>query len=146
MSTRLGNAIAQRRKELGLTQTALAAKAKLPVGTLACIESKSRRVKRPTDKTLQCLAEALGLQMADLKQHITFKKRSLLGEHVLKLRKERQWTQQQLATEANLSKQTVYKIERGEIHIRRSTLDCLAKAFLVPLATFQVLHWASSDT
>ncbi len=52
----------------------------------------------------------------------------LLGEKIRELRLEKKMTQMELATECELDKQTVFRIEKGEINMTLSTLFRLADA------------------
>jgi len=52
----------------------------------------------------------------------------LLGEMIRDLRKEKKMTQAELATECELDKQTIFRVEKGEINMTLSTLFRLADA------------------
>lgn len=53
----------------------------------------------------------------------------LLGTRIRELREEREWTQEKLASEANLAPRHIQQIEHGERWPRVATLKKLAKAF-----------------
>lgn len=52
----------------------------------------------------------------------------LLGDKIRELRKEKKLTQAGLAAECELDKQTIFRIEKGEINMTLSTLFRLADA------------------
>ena len=58
---------------------------------------------------------------------------SCIPENLLRLRRDREWTQAQLAERANLSPVAVRKIERGVVYPRTLTLHDLARALEVPV-------------
>lgn len=58
---------------------------------------------------------------------------SCIPENLLRLRRDREWTQAQLAEKANLSPVAVRKIERGVVYPRTLTLHDLARALEVPV-------------
>lgn len=60
--------------------------------------------------------------------------RSCIPENLLRLRRDREWTQAQLAEMANLSQVAVGKIERGVVYPRTLTLHDLAGALKVPVS------------
>lgn len=56
-----------------------------------------------------------------------------VGERIRTLRRERRWTQEQLAGKAGLHSTYIGGIERGERNLSLVNLSKLAKAFSVPL-------------
>lgn len=83
MQETLGEYIARRRKEIGLTQRALAKKARVSSSTLSRIELD---VGKPGSATLERLADALSIPMsnlADVLQGRKFKKEP--GQHPIVL-------------------------------------------------------------
>ncbi|MGE5483047.1 MAG: helix-turn-helix transcriptional regulator [Bacteroidota bacterium] len=61
--------------------------------------------------------------------------RKALGQRVRDLRKERGWSQEELAQKVGLTRQQVYRIESGETGTRFGTLERLAAVLGVPLST-----------
>lgn len=55
----------------------------------------------------------------------------MLGEKIAKLRKERGWSQDKLATIVGMSKSYISAIEQGKAHPRIKTLEILAKCLEV---------------
>ncbi|MBE8971343.1 helix-turn-helix transcriptional regulator [Nostocales cyanobacterium LEGE 12452] len=56
------------------------------------------------------------------------------GQHIRKLREERNLSQEELYDLAGLSKNQIGNIERGEINTTISTAYAISKAFNVPLS------------
>jgi len=61
------------------------------------------------------------------KKHIAIQ----LGQTVRRLRTERQWSMQKLATIAEIEKTQVFRIEHGKFDVKLSTLYTLAEALNV---------------
>jgi transcriptional regulator with XRE-family HTH domain len=55
------------------------------------------------------------------------------GQHLRRLRKERGFSQQALADEANLAKQTIYRIEKAQFTVTLDVLVSLSEALEMPL-------------
>lgn len=51
-----------------------------------------------------------------------------IGKNIREFREARQWLQRDLADAAGLPVRTVGRIERGEVDVRLSTLEKIAKA------------------
>jgi transcriptional regulator with XRE-family HTH domain len=60
--------------------------------------------------------------------------RKRLGDRIRKLRKERKWSQEELAHESGLARSFTGAIERGEKDLRLTTLVKLASTFRVQLS------------
>ena len=61
-----------------------------------------------------------------------------IGDRIRALREGKGWFQEDLAKAARLTTRTIGRIERGEVDVRLSTLDRIAKALGEPLkALFQ---------
>ncbi|RDC58701.1 helix-turn-helix domain-containing protein [Adhaeribacter pallidiroseus] len=58
---------------------------------------------------------------------------SSFGRHLRKLRQERGYSQQALADEANLAKQTIYRIEKAQFTVTLDVLVSLSEALQMPL-------------
>jgi transcriptional regulator with XRE-family HTH domain len=56
------------------------------------------------------------------------------GQHLRRLREARQWSMQELADVADLSKPTIYRIETARYSATLDVLVSLAQALEVPLA------------
>ena len=56
-----------------------------------------------------------------------------LGLRVRKLREARDWSQQELADECDLSKKTIQRIELAKQNTKLETLMVLAETFRIPL-------------
>ena len=61
---------------------------------------------------------------------------SQIGERIRTLRERREWYQRDLAEAAGLPLRTIGRIERGDVDVRISTLEKIAKAFGVTLNKF----------
>jgi transcriptional regulator with XRE-family HTH domain len=57
------------------------------------------------------------------------KKENYIGTGLRRLRKERGWTQEELATESDLETRTIQKLERNENSPSYNTICSLAKSF-----------------
>lgn len=57
----------------------------------------------------------------------------LIGERIRNLRKERGWSQEELAHRANFNRSYIGAIERGEISITVDSLDKVACAFEITI-------------
>lgn len=67
------------------------------------------------------------------------------GANLKKLRESYRMTQEQLCFEANLSKNQIGNIERGEVNATISTVYSLSKAFKIPVKDLFDFE-ASSDS
>jgi len=56
-----------------------------------------------------------------------------LGKKIRSLRENRSWLQKELAEKATLPVRTIGRIERGNVDVRLSTLEKIAKAFKIPI-------------
>jgi transcriptional regulator with XRE-family HTH domain len=56
-----------------------------------------------------------------------------LGQRIAQLRKERDWTQQQLAERLNIAQQTLAHYEVARIRLPASTLPLLSTLFMTPI-------------
>jgi transcriptional regulator with XRE-family HTH domain len=61
--------------------------------------------------------------------------RALLAENLVRLRRERQWTQEELAAQADLDRSFIAHVERRARNISLDNLDKLALAFDVPVSS-----------
>jgi len=59
--------------------------------------------------------------------------RTLLGEHISKIRKSRGYSQDRLCLESGFSRGTLSKIENGLVNVQVVTLAKIAKTIQVPL-------------
>lgn len=66
------------------------------------------------------------------------------GRVVLRLRKDRGWSQAELAKAAGLSKPTVQRVESGPQNAERETLERIAKALGVPVTELLPVHLEES--
>lgn len=64
---------------------------------------------------------------------------STIGELLFRLRKERGWTQKELADKIEIHPNHVGRIEKGGLQPRRSTLEAFAKVFGTELEDLQAL-------
>ena len=69
----------------------------------------------------------------DLRRPLTRRPSDAVAAHVRQLRVARNWSQEQLANEAGMSKDAVSRIERGDRRARLDTLEQIANAFGLPL-------------
>jgi transcriptional regulator with XRE-family HTH domain len=60
--------------------------------------------------------------------------RKKLGERVMELRKQRGWTQEDLAASSGLSTRSISNIENGVYSVTLDTLEKLAKGFKTRLS------------
>src|SRR5689334_18957705 len=67
-------------------------------------------------------------------EHVTVDKFCLVARNVRRLRRERGYSQSELARRAELSKQTLSSIEAGEANPTVLTLTAIAGALAVPVA------------
>lgn len=54
-----------------------------------------------------------------------------IGEKIARLRREREWTQKELASRAGITQNQVSRIEKGKTQPRRSTIETVAEALEV---------------
>lgn len=59
--------------------------------------------------------------------------RNKFGKRVRELRKQKGWSQEQLADEAGLHRTYVGSIERGEQNVSLDNIEKLAKTFKIPI-------------
>ncbi len=62
-----------------------------------------------------------------------------IGEYLFRLRKEKGWTQKELAEKTAIHPNHLGRIEKGRLQPRRSTLEALAKVFGTQLEDLQAL-------
>jgi transcriptional regulator with XRE-family HTH domain len=70
-------------------------------------------------------------QLASVKNEAALR---AFGQHLRRLREARQWSMQELADVADLSKPTIYRIETARYSATLDVLVSLAQALEVPLA------------
>lgn len=66
-------------------------------------------------------------------------KRMNLGDKIRSLRKERGWTQGELAGKLGIKAQNLCRYEKGHVQPRESTLAIFAEVFELPLSEFKSL-------
>ena len=64
--------------------------------------------------------------------------RKIIGWNVRKLRVPKGWSQERLALESNVDRTYIGKVERGSENVTISTLELIAKALEVPVATLLI--------
>ncbi|MBB1249140.1 helix-turn-helix domain-containing protein [Rhizobium sp. G21] len=64
--------------------------------------------------------------------------KKIIGWNLRKLRVPKGWSQERLALEANVDRTYIGKVERGSENVTISTLEIIAKALGVPLATLLI--------
>jgi transcriptional regulator with XRE-family HTH domain len=73
------------------------------------------------------------------------KAREIIGLNLQRLRRERQWSQEDLASEADIDRRHVGRIENGRANVTVDVLEKLAKALRVSLADLSVPISGSSS-
>lgn len=62
------------------------------------------------------------------------------GLHLRALREQRQWSQQELADRADVTKKTIYRIETAQSVPTLDVLICLAEGLEIPLPHLVTFH------
>jgi transcriptional regulator with XRE-family HTH domain len=64
--------------------------------------------------------------------------RKIIGWNLRKLRVPKGWSQERLALESNIDRTYIGKVERGTENVTISTLEVIARALDVPVATLLI--------
>lgn len=108
----LNERIGQLRNHLGLSQRAFGEQVRRSVGYISKVESGQLQ---PSEEVVEAICSAFGVDERWLKEGEGFLETESVGDRVKRARKARHYTQEELAAELGVSRNTVGMIERRTV-------------------------------